>query len=184
MHTSDWSPSSDKPEVNLPSRESNPDGLHQHYIVRKADGTCDPKAKYFVLRLDLDGDDKEHVAACRKAAKTYVCNAPKHMRRVAAELVEWADLQEQDDPEFNAQIREMVDGLTAWVRLTRLGFSLNWLEGDATYEAGWVVGFAKECKPVELDNDCQQKRYPTQLEAINAAARVVARGPQASNSQD
>ena len=168
--------------ANLPSRESNPDGLHQRYIVNKADGTSNPDAKYFVLRLDLEGGDKEHATACRKAAQTYIRNAPKHMRRVAEELVEWADLQEPEDPKINAQIHEMIDRLTAWVRLETLGFSLNWIEGDATHEAGWVVGHAKEHKPVEMADDGWQKRYPTQFEAINAAARVVARGPQVSSS--
>jgi len=168
--------------ANLPSRESNPEGLHQRYIVKKADGTSNPDAKYFVLRLDLDGEDKLHAAACRKAAQTYIRNAPKHMRKVAEELTEWASLQEQEDPKTNAQIHEMVDRLTAWVRLETLGFSLNWLEGDATHDAGWVVGFAKEHKPVEMADNGWQKRYPTQFEAISAAARVVARGLQVSNS--
>jgi len=167
--------------ANLPSRESNPDGLYQRYIVNKADGTCEPDAKYFVLRLDLEGSDKEHAIACRKAAQAYVRNAPKHMHRVAEELVEWADLQEPEDPEINAQIHEMIDRLTAWVRFETLGFSLNWLESDAAHEAGWVVGYAKKHKPVEMADDGWQKRYPTQLEAINAAARVVVRGPQVSN---
>jgi hypothetical protein len=172
----------DEQHTCLQPIESNPDGLHQHYIVQKADGTCEPNAKYFVLRLDLDGNDKEHAEACRKAAQTYIRNAPKHMRRVAEELVEWAGLQEKEDKELNSQIQAMIDKLTTWVRLESFGFSLNWLDGCGPYEPGWVVGYAKDGKAVEVDDDGYQKRYSTQLEAVNAAARVVARGPQVSNS--
>jgi hypothetical protein len=171
--------------INLPSRESNPDGLHRHYIVTKADGTSNPDAKYFVLRLDLDGGDKEHAAACRKAAQTYIRNAPKHMRRVVEELAEWADLQEEEDRELNSQIQVMIDKLAAWVRLESFGFSLNWLGGCGPYKPGWVVDYAKDgkaVKAVEVDDDGYQKRYPTQIEAINAAARVAVRGLQVSNS--
>ncbi len=57
----------------LPNEQDNPNGLHQRYIVRKANGDpVDPRAIYFVLRLDGDGDDIDHIAACRAAARRYV----------------------------------------------------------------------------------------------------------------
>lgn len=77
------------PPAGQPDRR----GLQMRYRVLKADGSpADPRAKYFVLRLDWDGRDKEHVAACRKAAEAYILNAPDHMRQFSRELAEWVDL--------------------------------------------------------------------------------------------
>jgi hypothetical protein len=57
----------------IPSIKENPCGLHRRYIIQKADGEpVDPRAVYFVLRLDGFGDDPAHIQACRAAAKTYV----------------------------------------------------------------------------------------------------------------
>ena len=56
----------------IPQQTVNPDGLHQRYIVHKADGSpVDPMATYFVLRLDPQGRDGLHVSACRAAARAY-----------------------------------------------------------------------------------------------------------------
>ena len=56
----------------IPKKRDNPNGLHQRYIVTKADGEpTDPMATYFVLRLDHFGRDGQHIAACRAAAKAY-----------------------------------------------------------------------------------------------------------------
>lgn len=71
----------------LPSERDNPNGLHQRYTIAKANGQpCDPRAFYFVLRLDGLGDDPGHVAACRAAARAYCDHAPTHLQRVADEL--------------------------------------------------------------------------------------------------
>lgn len=71
----------------LPTPEENPNGLHGRYKVTKADGSpCDPKAIYFVLRIDGNGSDLEHIAACRLAAMKYVQNAPDHLQQMANEL--------------------------------------------------------------------------------------------------
>lgn len=71
----------------IPTEQENPDGLNQRYNITKANGDpCDPRAVYFVLRLDSYGDDPEHIEACRRAAKTYYENAPGHMEQVAFEL--------------------------------------------------------------------------------------------------
>lgn len=68
-------------------RRDNPNGLHQRYRVSKADGSpTDPRAVYFVLRLDGFGDDPGHVAACRAAARSYADNAPEWMKQTADEL--------------------------------------------------------------------------------------------------
>ncbi len=77
--------------VSLPTREKNPSGLHQRYAVAKTDGNpIDPRAVYFVLRLDGFGDDESHIAASRVAALAY-CDAIEkmgvdHLLKLAGEL--------------------------------------------------------------------------------------------------
>lgn len=63
--------------MSLPTIQENPNGLHGRYVVTKASGEpVDPDAIYFVLRLDSGGDDKEHIAACRLAARCYASQFP------------------------------------------------------------------------------------------------------------
>lgn len=63
----------------LPTKEENPNGLHQRYNVTKADGSpTDPNAVYFVLRIDtetngpMNSSDFLHRIACREAALKYI----------------------------------------------------------------------------------------------------------------
>jgi len=71
----------------IPSKAENPNGLHQRYRVSKSDGSpVDPRAIYFVLRLDGFGSDPGHIAACRAAALAYAANAPEWMKQTADEL--------------------------------------------------------------------------------------------------
>lgn len=57
--------------TTIPTKEQNPKGLHQRYIVTHADDTKDdPEALYFVLKLN--SKDPVHKRACRKAAWAYV----------------------------------------------------------------------------------------------------------------
>jgi hypothetical protein len=78
---------------DLREKSDNPEGLYRKYNITKADGSpCNPKAKYFVLRLDWNGSDKDHVEVCRMAARTYIRNAPKRLQKVASELAEWIGL--------------------------------------------------------------------------------------------
>ena len=78
----------------LPKIEENPNGLHQRYIVQKANGELtDPEAVYFVLRLDGAGDDLDHIVACRGGA--YVERVERlrtpWLQRMAQELRELID---------------------------------------------------------------------------------------------
>lgn len=58
----------------IPKAIENPDGLHQRYVLEKSNGeSVDPRAVYFVLRLDEFGSDPEHIRACRQALWSY-CN--------------------------------------------------------------------------------------------------------------
>lgn len=66
--------------------EENPEGLHLRYIVQKADGTVDPKAVYFVLRLDNHGDDPNHINACRRALRLYCCEISTTLPKLANDL--------------------------------------------------------------------------------------------------
>lgn len=62
----------------LPSIAENPTGLHQRYAVQKLNGEqVDPRAAYFVLRLDGFGDDTAHIRACRAAARAYADEAER-----------------------------------------------------------------------------------------------------------
>jgi hypothetical protein len=62
----------------IPSERENPNGLHQRYTVAKANGEpTDPRAVYFVLRLDGFADDAAHLQACRAAARGYVEEAER-----------------------------------------------------------------------------------------------------------
>ena len=82
----------------IQSKDANPRGLHQRYIVTKADGSpIDPKATYFVLRLDSNGTDAGHIAACRCAAKEYAENAPVHLKVMAKELLDLVESLDKDD---------------------------------------------------------------------------------------
>lgn len=77
----------------IPTMEENPKGLHKRYLVQKIvgwrnvhyndffEGRCvrtepvlaepDPNAEYFVMRLDTDGDDINHIKACRIGIHAY-----------------------------------------------------------------------------------------------------------------
>jgi len=71
----------------IPTKDENPEGLHLRYIVTKANGKqVDPEAEYFVLRLDLKGDDKDHIFACRKAIQVYADHINEAIPELAADL--------------------------------------------------------------------------------------------------
>lgn len=79
--------------TTLKTHEENPNGLHQRYIVSKANGQpVDENAVYFLLRLDGAGNDKPHINASREAALAWCDSvqdsgdASPMLRQVAAEL--------------------------------------------------------------------------------------------------
>ena len=49
---------------------------------------CDPKAEYFVLRLDEHSSDKNHLAACRKAIITYANEIAPFLPQLSKDLLE------------------------------------------------------------------------------------------------
>jgi hypothetical protein len=73
----------------IPTKSENPKGLHQRYYVEKVDGEpIDPKAEYFILRLDNYGSDPKHIAACRKAIITYAKEIKNHLPKLSKDLIE------------------------------------------------------------------------------------------------
>lgn len=85
----------------IPTKAENPGGLHQRYVVTRADGTPpDPRARYFVLRLDNAGSDANHIAACRAAARAYAAHVQAsevtHLQGVANGLLDLVEHLEQD----------------------------------------------------------------------------------------
>jgi hypothetical protein len=78
---------------DLQEKSDNHNGLYRKYNITKANGSpCDSNAKYFVLRLDWNGSDKDHVEACRMAARAYIKNVPERLQKVASELAKWIGL--------------------------------------------------------------------------------------------
>lgn len=80
----------------LPTQHENPAGLHQRYVVYKANGKyTDPAAIYFVLRLDDKSTCSTHVKASRKAARTWcecVLSEPQsNLTQTALDLTEMLD---------------------------------------------------------------------------------------------
>ena len=71
------------------------DGILQKYYIEKTDGSpVNPKAEYFVLRLDntfSDGKDDEtnkaHRNACRKAVLLYADLIKNHLPLLSDELI-------------------------------------------------------------------------------------------------
>lgn len=73
----------------IPTEEENPNGLHGRYIVEKVNGEpIDENAEYFILRLDKNGNDPKHIAACRKAIMTYAEEIKDHLPKLSKDLIE------------------------------------------------------------------------------------------------
>lgn len=84
----------------LPTPEQNPQSLHAKYQIEKYAGTwpdgqfkgqpiyepVDPKSEYFILRLDTNGDDIDHVKACRKAIHVYADEIAHVLPQLANDL--------------------------------------------------------------------------------------------------
>lgn len=63
------------------------EGLYKKYIISKPnDGWVDPKAEYFVFRLDDNCKDKVHLNACRQAMGTYWKNIKEDKPQLANDI--------------------------------------------------------------------------------------------------
>ncbi len=91
----------------LLTKEQNPTGLHAKYLIQKYAGKefvgndffgnpvyeptfedVEPNAEYFVLRLDINGDDIEHIKACRIAINSYADAIQNHIPDLARDIRE------------------------------------------------------------------------------------------------
>jgi len=87
---------------NIPIKTENPKGLHSRYVIRKIIGiikvgfesyryktkAVDKDAEYFVMRLDKDGSDFEHIKACRIGVHAYADAIEHHIPELAKDLRE------------------------------------------------------------------------------------------------
>jgi len=74
------------------------EGLYQKYNIEKSDGTpVDPKAQYFVLRVD---GDEPHIKASHKALRAYCEHIREH------HIVELLDLADDLNKLLNANEKE------------------------------------------------------------------------------
>jgi hypothetical protein len=84
----------------LPTAAENPNGLHKRYEVSLTSGKpIDPRAVYFVLRLDQFGKDEDHLMCCREAARTWCQRVFRlgdvhHLKQTAVDL--WERLNETE----------------------------------------------------------------------------------------
>jgi len=62
-------------------------GLYDRYNVTKKIGYNDPKAEYFVMRLDEHGDDAKHINACRKAILVYAEAIAEHIPQLSEDIL-------------------------------------------------------------------------------------------------
>lgn len=84
----------------MKSKEENPNGLHQRYFIKKYVGMrrtglitaepifedVDPKAEYFVMRLDENGKDINHIKACRIGVHAYADAIESTIPQLAKDL--------------------------------------------------------------------------------------------------
>lgn len=106
----------------------NESGLYTKYLISKADGSpTDPKADYFVLRLDTD-------PAARAAAYVYAREVEESLPGLAAELlerIEWFDFGEpylkslEHDEIWEVRARALLPILQAAIDLTQGVFDLK-----------------------------------------------------------
>jgi len=75
--------------IMIPTKEQNPKGLHQRYVVSKMSGEpIDAMAEYFILWLDSGGSDTKHIEACRKAVLKYAEEIKEHLPELSKDLVD------------------------------------------------------------------------------------------------
>jgi len=87
--------------MGIPTSNENPKGLHQKYVVRKVvkvekgpgryqrmiSTAPDPKAEYFVMRVDQHAKDQIHAEACRKAVCYYAELIKDHLPELSKDLL-------------------------------------------------------------------------------------------------
>lgn len=63
-------------------------GILPKYRIQKMNGDpIDPRAEYFVLRLDDFGSDPIHIDACRFAIRAYAKAIEKHLPELSKDII-------------------------------------------------------------------------------------------------
>jgi hypothetical protein len=71
----------------LKSKEENPNGLHNKYVINRADGTpINPNNVYFILKLEGEGDSI-HMEACRKAILKYAYEIENYLPELSKDIL-------------------------------------------------------------------------------------------------
>lgn len=110
----------------IPKEKENPEGLHQRYIISKANGEpVDERAEYFVLRLDSFGDDPHHIEACKKAIITYAYEIEKFLPKLAEDI-----LDKYYNPTIHFNIPITIEELTALKATSAAWDQLNYEIGE------------------------------------------------------
>lgn len=65
-------------------------GLYNKYKIEKTNGEpIDEDAKFFVLRIDLNQNDKKHMEACRIALRVYAREVKEHIPKLSKDLLQY-----------------------------------------------------------------------------------------------
>jgi hypothetical protein len=128
----------------IPKKSDNPKGLHQRYHISKSNGKpVDPKAEYFVLRIDENGKDPKHIEACRKAVITYAENIRECLPELADDLIERYGTKQCNIVDVSHRIERRKVFKVADIRALQKSVDV-----DITYS-----------KMVEIMNDMAHKAY-------------------------
>lgn len=101
-------------EKSIPTQEQNPKGLHQRFYVEKLNGETDPKAEYFVLRLDNNGKDPNHINACRIGIQAYATAIEPFIPELAKDLKERYPAQQPVRKTLDEVKDEVAEKLYPW----------------------------------------------------------------------
>lgn len=71
------------PPLSIPYGKRRVD---KEFIVKEV--SVDKNSEYFVLRLDINGSDIEHIKACRIAVNAYANAIKNHLPQLSKELIE------------------------------------------------------------------------------------------------
>jgi hypothetical protein len=83
----------------IPTKDENPKGLHQKYVLARVDGKpLEETAEFFILRLDNGAKNPKHKIACRLAVLTYAENIAGHNPILAQDLYERYNIGEDGKP--------------------------------------------------------------------------------------
>lgn len=116
--------------MDIPTQTENPEGLHSRFVIRKITGwrkegfegwraitkAADPKAEYFVMRLDESGSDINHIKACRIGIHAYANAIEPHIPQLAKDLRERYPLlpSQESDRDNSKEAQPIIQDSEKW----------------------------------------------------------------------